>query len=233
MYYTNGNYSMGGNFKIKKQAPIDDRSTVSKKIDLQNPDLFDGFTYNGMIVSVVDDTVNNGIYRLEDKTTKTWVKEGADSTGGNVDLTNYYTKEDTDGLLDTKQDTLVSGTSIKTINGQSVLGNGNIFITADIASPLFQPIITSPANGTVDYIGSITSTYSTSQSFVGVQDWVRWEASTDVNFANILDSYEGSNNLTNWTPAIGGLAITTVYVRTKQGSGTYIVTGKQIGRAHV
>ena len=222
MYYTNGNYSMGGNFKIKKQAPMDDRSTVSKKIDLQNPDLFDGFTYNGMIVSVVDDTVNNGIYRLEDKTTKTWVKEGADSTGGNVDLTNYYTKEDTDGLLDTKQDTLVSGTSIKTINGKSVLGNGNIFITADIASPLFQPIITSPANGTVDYIGSITSTYTTSQSFVGVQDWARWEASTDKNFTTLIDSYEGSNNLTNWTPAIGGLSTTTIYVRTKQGSGSYL-----------
>ena len=197
MYYTNGNYSMGGNFKIKKQAPMDDRSTVSKKIDLQNPDLFDGFTYNGMIVSVVDDTVNNGIYRLEDKTTKTWVKEGADSTGGNVDLTNYYTKEDTDGLLYTKQDTLVSGASIKTINGQSVLGSGNLVISADIASPLFQPIITSPANGTVDYIGSITSTYTTSQSFVGVQDWVRWEASTDINFTTLIDSYEGSDNLIN------------------------------------
>ena len=44
MYYTNGNYSMGGNFKIKKQAPMDDRSTVAKKIDLQNPNLFDDFT---------------------------------------------------------------------------------------------------------------------------------------------------------------------------------------------
>ena len=79
-------------------------------------------------------------------------------------------------VLNGKQATLVSGTNIKTINGQDVLGSGNIFITADIASPLFQPIITSPANGTVDYIGSITSTYTTSQSFVGVQDWVRWEA---------------------------------------------------------
>ncbi len=73
---------MGGNFKIKKQAPIDDRSTVAKKIDLQNPNLFDGFTYNGMIVSVVDDTINNGLYRLEDKSTKTWVKESGSGSGG-------------------------------------------------------------------------------------------------------------------------------------------------------
>ena len=188
MYYTNGNYSMGGNFKIKKQAPMDDRMIVAKKIDLQNPNLFDGFTYNGMIVSVVDDTINNGIYRLEDKSTKTWVKEGNPNTGGttgggsggdvdlsdyykktetynkaevdtkiaeipSADLTNYYNKTEvdnkiadipetdlsnyynktetyskveTDSLLDTKQDSLVSGTNIKTINGQSVLGSGGI-----------------------------------------------------------------------------------------------------------
>ena len=130
MYFTNGNYIMGGNFKIKKAAPMDDRGTVAKKIDLQNPNLFDGFTYNGMIVSVVDDTINNGLYRLEDKSTLTWKKEGSD-----VDLTNYYTKSETynkvetDSLVGTKQDKLVSGTNIKTINGQSVLGSGNIVIT--------------------------------------------------------------------------------------------------------
>ena len=194
MYFTNGNYIMGGNFKIKKAAPMDDRGTVAKKIDLQNPNLFDGFTYNGMIVSVVDDTINNGLYRLEDKSTLTWKKEGSDvnftaslrdklmkvsdnnrgavsnetalasianpmegdfalvrstltfwayesgawvdtHSSTTVDLTNYYTKSETynkvetNSLVATKQDTLVSGTSIKTINGQSVLGNGNIEIT--------------------------------------------------------------------------------------------------------
>ena len=130
MYFTNGNYIMGGNFKIKKAAPMDDRGTVAKKIDLQNPNLFDGFTYNGMIVSVVDDTINNGLYRLEDKSTLTWKKEG-----GDVDLTNYYTKSETynkvetNSLVATKQDNLVSGTNIKTINGQSVLGGGDLKIT--------------------------------------------------------------------------------------------------------
>ena len=330
MYFTNGNYIMGGNFKIKKAAPMDDRGTVAKKIDLQNPNLFDGFTYNGMIVSVVDDTVNNGIYRLEDKTTKTWIKEG-----GDIDLTDYYTKSETyskvevdtkiadipetdlsgyydktetynksevdniidnipatdlsnyynktqtetllsnkidkgvgvvgaiktkviynnDGIitggadleeadlpnisqakitnlvsdLSNKQSRLISGINIKTINGQSVLGNGNIVITAESASPLHQPIITSPANGTVDYIGSITSTYSTSEYFVGVQDWVRWEASTDENFTTLIDSYEGSDNLTNWTPAIGGLYLnTTVYVRTKQGLDNYLSVWSEV-----
>lgn len=47
-----------------------------------------------------------------------------DVLAGMVDLTNYATKTDLSG----KQATLVSGTNIKTINGQSLLGSGNITI---------------------------------------------------------------------------------------------------------
>ena len=53
-------------------------------------------------------------------------------SGGDVDLTNYYTKTETDTKLDTKQNTLVSGTNIKTINGESVLGEGNIEVSGGI-----------------------------------------------------------------------------------------------------
>ena len=50
------------------------------------------------------------------------------------DLSNYYTKSETSGAtqistaLATKQDTLVSGTNVKTINNESILGSGNITI---------------------------------------------------------------------------------------------------------
>lgn len=44
---------------------------------------------------------------------------------------NYYTKTEIDDQLDDKQDTLVSGTNIKTINNQSLVGSGNINITTD------------------------------------------------------------------------------------------------------
>ena len=44
------------------------------------------------------------------------------------DLTNYYTKSQTNTLLNGKQATLVSGTNIKTINNTSILGSGNIDI---------------------------------------------------------------------------------------------------------
>lgn len=48
-------------------------------------------------------------------------------------LDNYYTKGETDSAISnhhdsTKQNTLVSGTNIKTINNQSILGSGNIEI---------------------------------------------------------------------------------------------------------
>lgn len=48
------------------------------------------------------------------------------------DLTNYYTKTETDNAItaatSTKQDTLVSSQNIKTINNESLLGSGNIDI---------------------------------------------------------------------------------------------------------
>ena len=44
----------------------------------------------------------------------------------NQDLSGYATIE----ALSNKQDTLVSGTNIKTINGESLLGSGDITITS-------------------------------------------------------------------------------------------------------
>ena len=40
----------------------------------------------------------------------------------------YYTETETDNLLSLKQNTLISGTNIKTVNNQSLLGSGNITI---------------------------------------------------------------------------------------------------------
>lgn len=49
-----------------------------------------------------------------------------------VDMSNYYTSAQTDSAITSavsgKQDTLVSGTNIKTINNESLLGSGNIDI---------------------------------------------------------------------------------------------------------
>ena len=47
-------------------------------------------------------------------------------------MNGYYTKEETDVKLENEQDKLVSGKTIKTINGESVLGSGNITIETDL-----------------------------------------------------------------------------------------------------
>lgn len=47
-------------------------------------------------------------------------------------MNGYYTKEETDVKLEAEQDKLVSGKTIKTINGESVLGAGNITIETDL-----------------------------------------------------------------------------------------------------
>lgn len=45
----------------------------------------------------------------------------------NVNLNDYATKEDLENIdISGKQDTLVSGVNIKTINDESILGSGNI-----------------------------------------------------------------------------------------------------------
>ena len=46
-----------------------------------------------------------------------------------ADSLNVYNKTEIDTALNGKQDSLVSGTNIKTINGSSILGEGNIEIT--------------------------------------------------------------------------------------------------------
>lgn len=42
--------------------------------------------------------------------------------------TSGYSKQEIDAMLSEKQDTLISGETIKTINGESILGSGNIQI---------------------------------------------------------------------------------------------------------
>ena len=52
------------------------------------------------------------------------------------DMTNYYTKAQTDSRIADKQDTLVSGSNIKTVNNISLLGSGNIDVGSDNIFPV-------------------------------------------------------------------------------------------------
>lgn len=109
-----------------------------------------------------------------DMATKTWVGQQGYLTE-HQSLSNYYTKSETSGATEistalnakadtattytktetdnaitaatsTKQDTLVSGTNIKTINNQSIIGEGNITIEGGSGGSVDQTIISGSAN---------------------------------------------------------------------------------------
>lgn len=76
--------------------------------------------------------INSAIEQVG-KLTNSEIEAGASNTGkfisANTIRESFYTKSDSDLLLGNKQETLVSGTNIKTINNTSLLGSGNISIT--------------------------------------------------------------------------------------------------------
>ena len=70
-------------------------------------------------------------------------------------LDDYYTKSEVDASLDNKQDTLESGVNIKTINNQSILGEGDIEIgggTDDYNELENQPIINQYETTDVEFV---------------------------------------------------------------------------------
>lgn len=70
------------------------------------------------------------------------------------DLFNYYyTKTSTDDLLSAKQERLESGTNIKTINGQTILGNGDITISGGGSTTTQVKSITLDDNRSASLVG--------------------------------------------------------------------------------
>lgn len=68
---------------------------------------------------------------------------------------------DTKSELNKKQDVLVSGTNIKTVNGESLLGEGNIVIEGGNSSNTKTPIIRTTVNNGDCYVEVDTKTYIT------------------------------------------------------------------------
>lgn len=78
------------------------------------------------LTSVPDEYVTDTELSAKNYATQAWVNEQGYLTQ-HQDITGLATKEE----LNRKQDTLVSGNNIKTINSQSLLGDGNIEITVE------------------------------------------------------------------------------------------------------
>jgi len=122
-----------------------------------------------------------------------------------VDLSNYYTKSETSGAteiqtaLANKQDTLVSGTNIKTINNTSILGSGNITIEGGSGSGGFIQV-TNPdtAETKVGLVNSLSQYYDTN---IGKGAVIEGEGYSENN--KIVASGEYSHAEGNSTTASG------------------------------
>lgn len=102
-----------------------------------------------------------------------------------------------ENLDNTKQDNLVSGTNIKTINNQSILGEGNISITAEEVN--YNNILNKPQ------INNVTLSGNKSLNDLGIQPAGNYALSSDIP-TNTSDLNNDSgfitnavNNLTNYT----------------------------------
>ena len=118
-----------------------------------------------------------------------------DAQGG--DLSNYYTKGETDTLLGDKQPTLVSGTNLKTINNESLLGEGNIDIQGGSSVNVVQDIGTSTSD--VMSQDAVTEAFNTYTGIRGVDEgktiYWKWRSPDYPNGANTLYNFSINGKL--------------------------------------
>jgi len=109
----------------------------------------------------------------------------SDGAGG------YITKSVTGAnIIGSKQDTLISGTNIKTINSNSILGSGNLVITGGVSSvSATTPVV---ATGTTTPVISLASNYG---------DTLNPYASKTAN--NILAAPNGSSGVPTFRAIVG------------------------------
>ena len=98
-----------------------------------------------------------------------------------IDTSNFATKEE----LATKQDTLVSGENIKTINGNSILGEGNIEIQGSVVvDPSLDSGSTNPVTNSAITIAINTISDNTDNK----QDKLTEGAFIDIDTNNVISA---------------------------------------------
>ena len=121
----------------------------------------------GRMVGVYTDDIGGDTTKrfmvMNDSTNKEVVVSFRNAEAELNETAQLYHKDAVDTLLEGKQDTLVSGTSIKTVNGQSLLGSGDV----GVVDQSYDPTSTNAQSGTavaaaVGDLSSLTTTVKTS-----------------------------------------------------------------------
>lgn len=118
----------------------------------------------------------------------------SDAQGG--DLSNYYTKGETDTLLGEKQPTLVSGTNIKTINNESILGEGNIDIQGGSSVNVVQATGTSTSDVmSQDAVTKAFNTYTATKDDARITKWWAWATPSYIYGTNTIYNFSINGKL--------------------------------------
>ena len=101
--------------------------------DLENDSDFIDSEYVDNLIEALNSSVNTNYANKSELNTAiaNEVSRADNKYANKTDIpTDFYTKQEVDGKVSTKQDVLVSGTNIKTINGKDILGSGDVTIEA-------------------------------------------------------------------------------------------------------
>jgi hypothetical protein len=136
-------------------------------------------------------------YMSDGRTVEDAILAGISSPETSVDLSNYATKTE----LDQKQDRLISGTTIKTINNTSLLGSGNISISGGGTITAVQANGTSVAtSGVANIPAATTSRYGVTKLSSSTSSTSTSLAATASAVKSVYDlAYKKQDKLTSGT----------------------------------
>lgn len=130
------------------------------------------------------------------------IPKGANGTGGSgIDTSNFATKTELDEKLSSKQNTLVSGTNIKTINGESLLGNGNIAITGGSGTGGTTETYGIIADGVTDNSDAIRTALTSTKHLVLPRGKIYLASTIELDSETTITSEGHTEIITNGNPA--------------------------------
>lgn len=147
-----------------------------------------------------------------------------------ADASNVYTKTQTDTLLRAKQDNLISGTSIKTLNGNSLLGSGDITVGGSSDISVIKVIDFGWGTAFTTYHSEFDNTkvgiaYELDDDDDEYVDTIRRISFTFISTNGVkhVESLSASNLNSGLTVAEMTAALSTSSINESIASGTYVI----------
>ena len=116
--------------KYAKKTDIPTNVYTKKEVDDKDKNIIANTSLNFATKTQLNTAIENEVSRADNK------------YANKTDIpTDFYTKQEVDDKVSTKQDVLVSGTNIKTINGKDILGSGDVTIESGTDEAKVKQII--------------------------------------------------------------------------------------------